>query len=71
MELAHILALGFTDVKSTKIVSDTLNIDEYENTVSDNKDKEDKENNYKCDDVDLEEFDVDDDPTALNNVDDE
>lgn len=74
MELAHILALGFTDVKSTKIVSDTLNIDEYENTVSDNKDKEDKEdkeNNYKFDDVDLEEFNVDDDPTALNNVDDE
>ena len=33
MELAHILALGFTNVKSTKIVSDTLNFEEYEHNV--------------------------------------
>ena len=33
MELAYILALGFKDVKSTKIVSDTLNLDEYEQNI--------------------------------------
>lgn len=33
MELAYILALGFTNVKSTKIVSDTLNLDEYEQNI--------------------------------------
>lgn len=33
MELAYILALGFKNVKSTKIVSDTLNLDEYEQNI--------------------------------------
>lgn len=33
MELAYILALGFNNVKSTKIVSDTLNLDEYEQNI--------------------------------------
>lgn len=33
MELAYILALGFENVKSLKIVSDSLNMDEYERTV--------------------------------------
>ena len=33
MELAYILALGFYDIKSIKIVSDTLNLDEYEKNI--------------------------------------
>lgn len=37
MELAFICALGFKQVRSIKIVSDNLNIEEYENTVDNNK----------------------------------
>ena len=37
MELAFICALGFKQVRSIKIVSDNLNIEEYENTVDSNK----------------------------------
>ena len=33
MELAYIMALGFTNVQAIKIVSDTLNLDEYEHNV--------------------------------------
>lgn len=33
MELAYILALGFENVKSIKIVSDSLSMDEYEEAV--------------------------------------
>lgn len=33
MELAYILALGFENVTSIKIVSDTLNLDEYEQNI--------------------------------------
>lgn len=36
MELAYILALGFTNIKSIKIISDTLNFDEYEQYVDNN-----------------------------------
>lgn len=31
MELAYILALGFTNVRSTKVVSDNLSVEEFEN----------------------------------------
>lgn len=34
MELGYILAMGFRNVRSIKIISDTLNIDEYERTVA-------------------------------------
>ena len=34
MELAYILALGFTRVKSIKIVSDTLNYNEYKGVIN-------------------------------------
>ncbi len=34
MELAYILALGFTNVTSIKVVSDNLSYDEYENTIA-------------------------------------
>ncbi len=34
MELAYILALGFTNVKSIKIVSDNLSYEEYENSIN-------------------------------------
>lgn len=34
MELAFILALGFNNVKSIKIVSDNLNLGEYEETIN-------------------------------------
>lgn len=37
MELAFICALGFKQVRSIKIVSDNLSIEEYENTVDSNK----------------------------------
>jgi len=33
MELAYILAIGFTNVKSIKIVSDNLSLKEYENNI--------------------------------------
>lgn len=33
MELAFILAMGFTNVKSIKIVSDNLSLSEYEETI--------------------------------------
>ena len=33
MELAYILALGFKNVKSIKIVSDNLNMEQYEETI--------------------------------------
>ena len=33
MELAYILAMGFNNVKSIKVVSDNLNINEYEETI--------------------------------------
>ena len=33
MELAYILALGFSEVKSIKIVSDNLNYKQYEETI--------------------------------------
>lgn len=33
MELAYILAMGFSNVRSYKIVSDALNLDEYERNV--------------------------------------
>jgi hypothetical protein len=36
MELAYILAMGFCNVKSIKIVSDNLNIKEYEKVVEKN-----------------------------------
>ena len=34
MELAYILALGFKNVKSIKIVSDNLSYEEYENSIN-------------------------------------
>lgn len=34
MELAYILAMGFTNVKSIKIISDSLNLEEYERSTS-------------------------------------
>lgn len=38
MELAFILAMGFTDVKSIKVVSDNLNLKEYEEVEVKNND---------------------------------
>lgn len=37
MELAYILALGFKNVESIKIVSDNLSLRKYEETISNNK----------------------------------
>lgn len=37
MELAFICALGFKQVRSIKVVSDNLSIEQYENTVDSNK----------------------------------
>lgn len=36
MELAYILALGFKNVKSIKIVSDNLSLEKYEKTIKEN-----------------------------------
>ena len=37
MELAYILAMGFKSVKSIKVVSDNLNLKEYNKTTEENK----------------------------------
>lgn len=37
MELAYIMALGFTNVQSIKVVSDNLSVQQYEKTIKENK----------------------------------
>lgn len=39
MELAYIMALGFTNVQAIKIVSDTLNLDEYNENIKEGPNK--------------------------------
>ena len=36
MELAYIMALGFTNVQSIKVVSDNLSLNQYEQTIQEN-----------------------------------